>query len=160
MKLTPVWWIGHPCAPMASSPSRTNGIWSLLEGPWTPKAPISPKWCNFHQISQYSVIFTEVSSSMCDGVSFLPRLQKHRKRKQNKGISDAPLTSDMLNSTTMMWFLMNPFHFHGNGRKSGESTPLLWNWAFWRSAGHQEYLCFACVSHGFAARGGKGIHLD
>jgi len=81
------------------------------------------------------VILTEITSLKWNGVPFLPRLQKHRKCKQNKGILDAPLASEMLNSIPTMWFLMNSFHFHENGRKTWESMPFRWNLAFWGQRG-------------------------
>ena len=63
--------------------------------------------------------------------------------------------------------------FHPNDVISHESLPLSRKlqktmridalpveFSILRSAGHQKYLCFACISYGFAARGGKGTHLD
>ena len=63
--------------------------------------------------------------------------------------------------------------FHPNEVIPHEFLPLSWKWkkfmrsearpvefSILRSAGHQKYICFACVPYGFAARGGKGIHLD
>ena len=42
---------------MASNPSRTNGILSILEGPWTPKSEKSPKSAFLGKKAENPIIF-------------------------------------------------------------------------------------------------------
>ena len=75
-----------------------------------------------------SVKINQTSWKLCVFMKFVylspngcpvPRgLQNHGKRKQNKGILDAPLASKMLDPTGRGWILMVFFHSHERGRDS------------------------------------------
>jgi len=101
------------------------------------------------------VFLTEITILKWNGVPFLPRLQKHRKCKQNKGILDAPLASEMLNSIPTMWFLMNHVHFHENGRKSWGSRSFRWSLAFWGQRGIKNTFVLLAFPM-LLQQGGKG----
>ena len=106
-------------------------------------------WWTLYNFNDVWAIFAEITSLEWNGVPFPPRLQKHTKCKQNTGILDAPLASEMLNSIPTMWFLMNPFHFQENGRKPRESRPFRWDLAFWGQRGIKNtfvLLAFPMVS--------------